>query len=69
MLEEYEEVDDGAMLFVIIAACMFLNPSFEKIQIMHGFDENECVTIVNILLLLLFSSSSSHSIANNPGCK
>ena len=31
----------------------------------HGFVENDCVTIFNNLVLLLFYSSSSYRIANN----
>ena len=44
---------------------MFRDPSFEKIQITHGFDENDRVTFVNILVLLSFSSVSSYRTANN----
>ena len=49
---------------IIITTCMFLDPSLDQFQIMHGLDENECMSIVNILLFLLFSSSSSYRIAN-----
>ena len=35
----------------------------------YDFVKNDCITIVNNLALLLFSSSSSYRIANNKGLK
>ena len=43
----------------------FRDPSLEQIQIAHGFDENDCTTIVNNLALPLFSSYSSYRVAND----
>ena len=36
-----------------------------QIEIMHEFDENDCINVVYILALLLFPSSSSYRIAND----
>ena len=34
---------------MIIDKHMFRDPSFEQIQIAHGFDENDYINIVNVL--------------------
>ena len=45
--------------------CVLGHLFLELIKITHDFVENDCEAIVNNLVLLLFSSSSFHHIANS----
>ena len=70
ILEEDDEVDDSDMLFAFKSLSLHVSLSNEniiphgndkvkhaRVQNMHVFDKNDCMVIVYVLVLVLFSSS------------